>query len=161
MEKEVLGQRDVLKKKYKANRISKSNMEKETSQLSDRYMHDLAAMLNVIEFKERCWCVVHEDWCFVSPRSAEEFELHWWLEGAGTTCTASSLMGLRLKWLDSSALVLMVWIYSTRYYSPDFILHECTKTFPHEVLMNALNEELGMQPKCIFPKAAGAAEFAL
>ena len=53
---------------------------------------------------------------------------------AGSTCTAWSRMGKKLKRSAFSAIVFMIWAVSTLSARPDFILHECTEDFDIEML---------------------------
>lgn len=103
-------------------------------QCSDQYMKDLHAILSKVSFALKAYCEFHDDYCYISPRSNPDF-LHRncrWTEIGGGRCCPWSSMGTHNGNLDEGTLSSLIWAYSSRYYEPDDLIHECVSSFkPH------------------------------
>ena len=81
--------------------------------------------LESTRFNETVWCVRHNAYCHVHPRSDASLAGFMHLEVAGPCCPAWSSMSARQdRWLSQATLPALVWAYSARHAGVDIIVHE-------------------------------------
>ena len=103
-------------------------------------MYDaMSKHLDKCEFSDVSYCEFHCQDCPWHPRAVAELADLLWIEVAGSTCIAWSVMGTATHWLHESTLPCLVWAYSLRFAEPDAVLHECTPAFEQGKLMSILN----------------------
>ena len=127
--------------------MTKTEFTEATVRLGILLVEELCKELENIEFNELDWCLQHEQFCPISPRSNPELKDALWIEAAGNTCCPWSVMSDLSGWLDGSTLPFLVWCYSCRFYEPDQILQENVAGFDLDKLVAILNSDSGHQLK--------------
>ena len=102
------------------------------------FVKEVKEILSQVHFLDKAPCKVHGCDCWISPRSSGH-HANRWVEVAGTVCSPWSSMGGHDAWLNASTLSELIWAYSTRYYEPDEVVHECVPGHCPEDLQKALN----------------------
>ena len=146
---EMLSLWEMSKLEHASGNIGAADLSLEHSRLAKKwveYMHDVVVD---VDFQETAYCYVHKGQCPLSPKVCGEFSQHLWYEVAGSTCVAFASPGKNAHWLHESALVFYCWLYSSRYFDPHAIIHECVGAFPAEIFDGVLNGDIGKQLKCI------------
>ena len=87
---------------------------------------------------DQAFCYRHECNCPIFPDGLAGHQFH--LEIAGSVCTPWSLQGAGLGWLDPASLPFMVWAIQLKKAQPHAFLHECTPSFPVDVLAQIVDE---------------------
>ena len=159
IEQEALSQFKAHEDAYKVGCISKADLFDFRAELGKELVEKLRHLMERIEFETTDYCLEHGMQCPITPRASTD-PLHrsmMWVEGAGSTCCPFSRQNRSLqgKWLNTATLPLMVWLYSTRYYGPDKILHECVGGFDNDLLKqvfcNKQDDEGGDHGHCLDP----------
>lgn len=127
IEAECFAERDQLKAQLLEKSKSKKVFERERKQLEDKFLAKLHNEFSQIEFKLEGFCRTHQRMCPLTPRLELDYRGEYWCEVAGTPCQSFTSMNPSLegRWLVPQTKVLLCWGYSTRYYEPDSIMHEC------------------------------------
>ena len=92
--------------------------------LEHKLFNKLCGILDAVEFDQEAFCEKHGTTCPLNVRATRGNDGYIHVEMAGTTCLAWSSIGARDGWLHHSTLPCLVWIYSTRFFEPDIIIHE-------------------------------------
>ena len=116
-----------------------SQARRTKKKMSTRLLQRMIAMLERVEFNNMLPCRVHGQLCPANIRLVPGFEEVTWVEIAGSVCKPWSSMGAGDDWLDPTSLPCLVWAYSTKYYEPDIILHECVPSFDYRQLDRILS----------------------
>ena len=135
IEGQWFGKFNVLKQQFKDGMDKAAFLEKRAD-MEHRFLEQLHEELSQMEFQLRCFCNVHEQQCPITPRLEQEYSGEYWCEVAGSPCQSYSRMNKSLdgKWLVPQTKVLLCWAYSTRFYEPDSIFHECVTGLGTELL---------------------------
>ena len=141
-----------LKKKVKGDQehppeIADHEFNSKCEELSQSTLAVMHSVLQRAQFKEKAPCLFCKQDCYVSPRSDPKYANSRWTEVAGNTCRPWSKMGGQNGMLDPATLVMLVWIYSMRYYEPDDIVDECVVGFDPSILQDVLNDDDPEIPK--------------
>lgn len=132
---------------FKAQRtaevLSSAEFSEAVATLSETYLSALRAILEGAEFRDVAWCYRHNEFCPVTPRHQMECRPMIWCDGSGSICCPWSTMGARNMWLDRATLAFLTWCFSTRYYEPDCIIHECVVGFPEQMLEDIFGPNSG------------------
>ena len=120
--------------------FSKEELDALKEESSTTFIRELMHMFSTIDFKEQCPCLLHPGAaCSISPRSCPQFAAHLWVEFASTRCQSHSKMNqARPGWLSWSTLSALVWVYSTRFYQPDLIIHEQVASWKEDLFIEIL-----------------------
>ena len=147
VETTALAKFQKLKRAYKgdidfAPTISKVEFEAGKKDMGIAYAKKLKRILQRTVFKRTSWCSFHETECPVSPRECPNLSLKRmrWVEVAGTTCCPWASIGSHNHMMDKATLPCLTWIYASKYYEPDDIVHECSPNFRPEQLERDLNK---------------------
>lgn len=139
LQKNALEEFSKVKAKYDSKRITMAKLRSTHEDQVNTYMKKVQDVMTSVTFKRTAWCYKHNKECCTSPREDPAIASLYWIEAAGSVCTAFSNMGRRSYWLDESALPYMTWNHALKQEEPDCILHECVPAFPPEALDAVLN----------------------
>lgn len=79
-----------------------------------------------------------------------------WIEVSGVICVGFSSMGLKLKWLDQSAVICMVWAHWVQRHAPDIVLIECVSGWEPEPVTSLFpSSQWGIIQKVFCPSDLG------
>lgn len=118
----------------------------------------LIAELRKVRFNEKAWCVEHKQYCWIHPRSCSAWERFLWVEVAGPCCPPWSSMNQRQdRWLSASTLPALVWLFSTKWSQPDYIIHENSPGWDEQTCVDVFGEKsLARSPVSSFASCAGS-----
>ena len=109
--------------------------------LGNEMVWAMVAELQACTFEETDWCHRHHKFCFVDPKSDPAFADAFTLEVAGPCCPPWSTMNPRRdRWLSTSTLPALAWVYSTRYRRPAAIIHENAPGWDDSAAVKAFSE---------------------
>jgi hypothetical protein len=120
--------------------LTKAELERKQHVLGTELIEELKDVLGSVEFKSTDWCIQCQRQCPISPRHDPALKDLFWMEMAGTTCCPFSTMGPCGRWLSEATLPCLVWAFSTRYYEPDQVGHECVAGFDETELRDILSQ---------------------
>ena len=140
IEEEIFKRHESLQARCQEGLISTTELKHEQQHLAVELVNSLKHLLADVEYLEEAYCIRHQKMCPVNPRSVAGQENMLWVEVAGTTCCPFSAMGAGLEWLDRATAPCLVWAFSTLFYLPDLILHECTPRFSEGTLLDILED---------------------
>lgn len=84
---------------------------------------------------------MHRCECHVFPPAEVRAKFKLFMAIAGWTCVAWSSMSHKpMKWLHSSSIVWLIWLFSTLQHLPDWIVGECVIYFDDFMLQMILND---------------------
>jgi hypothetical protein len=133
----------ILKKieaKYLQQSRAGGTTDKQKARLGKRMLSDMIAVLETAEFLSTAECYKHGRQCPLVP-DLRPGELH--VDASGTTCVAWSNMrkgsSHHGKWLHTSTLPFLVWMYWIKLTRPDLFVHECVARFDSAVFEETLD----------------------
>ena len=120
--------------------------------LAARFLQKLDGALAQAEFNSFSWCVAHNCYCPISPRSDPRFKQMLWVEAIGPTCCPFSTMrkggGHQLgSWIDRSTISALAYVYSAKFFEVDLILEECVLGFQEDIFDQILRAKTWETPK--------------
>ena len=123
-------------------KISSDVFDARKEEMAQNMVRELNSVLCQVHFKEKAWCVKHNDYCFISPRSDPRFRSARWIDVGGHTCNPWTPMGSMNHFLDKATIPALVWVHSMRFFEPDDIIVERTPFFEPEAFHKVLNTNL-------------------
>lgn len=129
-----MGSFEDLKSQRAGGFLSQRDFADAVATLSEDYVYTPKHALEHAEFRELAWRYRHSKLCPITPRADGGCRRMIWADGSGSICCPWSAMGARSMWLDRASLAFFVWAYSSRYFEPDLIVHECAVAFPEQAL---------------------------
>ena len=141
MEAKKMNQHKALQDKFNSGDLSKADFMQQKTALGHSLVQGLSGILKTCAFKDHLDCLEHGMRCPVCPRQDPSLASMHWIEVAGSTCCPFSSMSDGSMWLDEATLPCLTWLYSSAYYQPDSILHECVTRFEEKTMRNIVSDE--------------------
>ena len=118
------------------------------SEYGDLFFEEACSFLDGVSIDPnvKCWCYVHEQYCFVKPCLSPNSR---WVELGGNTCTPWTTSGVGMGHLSPVSVAAIVWAYSVKDLGPHHVINECSAQWPALRFWHRVLNENALAPRKI------------